>query len=294
VVAQSRTLDPAVTEESETRRVWRKALRNRSAVVGGAICLFLILVAISAPLLAPYHPTEGHDVANSLRSPSNEFPLGTDNVGRDNLSRIIYGTRISLSVGVVVSLISVTVGSVLGLISGFAGGKIDAFLNGAATIFMAFPSLLFAIAVMAAVGPSIFNVFWTLGLVNWPTVYRLVRGETISLRETDFVEAARALGSSPLRIVFRHILPNAMGPVIVVGTLGMAGAILAEATLSFLGLGVQPPTPAWGSMLAMGRDFVFQAWWMLVFPALAIFLTVLGINLLGDGLRDVLDPRLRK
>lgn len=283
----------AVAELSEGRRIWRRLLRNRAAVVGGLIYLLMVLVAVAAPMLAPYHPTEGHDVANALTPPGQKFLLGTDNVGRDNLSRLIYGARVSLAVGVVVQLITVTVGTVLGLISGFASGKTDDFVNGIATIIMAFPSLLFAIAVMAAVGPSIFNVFWALGLVNWPTVFRLVRGETLALREREFVEASRAVGSPSLRTVFRHILPNAMGPIIVVATLGMANAILAEATLSFLGLGVQPPTPAWGSMLSFGRDFVFQAWWMSVFPALAIFVTILGLNLLGDGLRDVLDPRLR-
>lgn len=284
---------PAAPAMGEGRRIWRRLLRNRAAVAGGLIYLAMVVVAVAAPALAPYHPTEGHDVANALLPPSPRFLLGTDNVGRDNLSRLIYGARVSLAVGAVVQLLAVTIGTGLGLISGYCGGKVDDLLNGLASVTMALPSLIFAIAVVAAVGPSLFNVFWALGLVNWPTVYRLVRGETLALRERDFVEASRAVGSPALRTVCRHILPNAAGPIIVVATLGMANAILSEATLSFLGLGVQPPTPAWGSMLAFGRDFVFQAWWMSVFPAVAIFLTILGLNLLGDGLRDVLDPRLR-
>jgi len=270
-----------------------RLVRHPSAAFGGAVCVVIVLVALLAERLAPFHPFEGYQLKDSLLEPAAPYLLGTDNVGRDILSRVIHGSRVSLSVGIVVQCISLTIGTLLGLLSGYFGGKIDDIVSAITTVFMACPGLLLAIVVMAVLGPSIYNVFLALGLVTWPTVYRLVRGETLSLKERDFTLAARAIGAPHLRLMLHHILPNAAGPIIVVGTLGLAGAILAEASLSFLGLGVQPPIPSWGSMLAQGRDFIHQAWWMTVFPGLAIFMTVLGLNLLGDGLRDALDPRLR-
>jgi peptide/nickel transport system permease protein len=271
----------------------RRIRRHPSAVVGGAVFLVMVAVALLADLLAPYHPYQDYTVSDSLIQPGARFLLGTDDVGRDILSRILHGSRVSLTVGLVVQAISITVGTVLGLLAGYFGRRVDDVISAVTTIMLAFPSLLFAIVVMAVIGPSIFNVFLALGLVNWPIVCRLVRGEVLSLKEREFVLAARAVGAPDLRTMLRHILPNCAGPIIVVATLGMASAILAEASLSFLGLGVQPPTPSWGSMLAQGRDFIHQAWWMTTFPGLAIFVTILGLNLLGDGLRDVLDPRLR-
>jgi peptide/nickel transport system permease protein len=272
----------------------RKLLvRHPSALAGGSIFLVMVLVALLAERLAPFHPFEGYQLKDSLLEPGAPYLLGTDNVGRDILSRVIHGSRVSLSVGIVVQCVSLTIGTTLGLLSGYLGGKVDDVVSAITTVIMAFPGLLFAIVVMAVLGPSIYNVFLALGLVTWPTVYRLVRSESLSLKEREFALAARAIGASNVRIMLRHILPNAAGPIIVVGTLGLAGAILAEASLSFLGLGVQPPIPSWGSMLAQGRDFIHQAWWMTVFPGSAIFLTIVGLNLLGDGLRDVLDPRLR-
>ena len=271
----------------------RRLLRHPSALVGGGIFVFMVVVAILADVLAPFHPYEGYKLKDGLLEPGWPFLLGTDDVGRDILSRMIYGSRISLTVGLVVQAVSISIGTTLGLLSGYFGGKVDDVISAITTVMMAFPSLLFAIVVMAVLGPSIFNVFLALGLVNWPAVCRLVRGEVLSLKEREFVLAARAIGAPSLRTMLRHVLPNCAGPIIVVATLGLASAILAEASLSFLGLGVQPPTPSWGSMLAQGRDFISQAWWITAFPGAAIFVTILGLNLLGDGLRDILDPRLR-
>ena len=275
------------------RELARRLRRHPSALVGGGILLVMVLIALLADVLAPFHPYEGYQLKDSLREPGAPFYLGTDDVGRDILSRILHGSRISLTVGIVVQTISITIGTTLGLLAGYVGRSADDLISAVTTVMMAFPSLLFAIVVMAVLGPNIFNIFLALGLVNWPVVCRLVRGEVLSLKEREFVLAARAVGSPGHRTMLHHILPNCAGPIIVVATLGLASAILAEASLSFLGLGVQPPTPSWGSMLAQGRDFIHSAWWMTTFPGVAIFVTILGLNLLGDGLRDVLDPRLR-
>jgi ABC-type dipeptide/oligopeptide/nickel transport system permease subunit len=291
-VAQGVPVVERVSAHRANALLWRLR-RHPSAMVGGTIFVFMALVAVFAGWLAPYHPYEGYTVRDSLTEPGARFLLGTDDVGRDILSRIIYGSRVSLTVGIVVQVISITIGTTLGLISGYFGRKVDDVISAVTTVMMAFPSLLFAIVVMAVIGPSIFNVFIALGLVTWPAVSRLVRGEVLSLKEREFILAAHTIGAPNLRTMLRHILPNCAGPIIVVATLGMASAILAEASLSFLGLGVQPPTPSWGSMLAQGRDFIHQAWWMTTFPGAAIFVTILGLNLLGDGLRDALDPRLR-
>ncbi|HYU20462.1 MAG TPA: ABC transporter permease [Chloroflexota bacterium] len=291
IVAPARPAERVAIQAAQEMR--RRLLRHPSALAGGAIFVFMVVVAVLADYLAPFHPYEGYTVRNSLHPPGSPFWLGTDDVGRDILSRMIHGARISLTVGLVVQTISITIGTTLGLIAGYFGRAIDDLVSAVTTVFMAFPSLLFAIVVMAVIGPSIFNVFLALGVVTWPAVCRLVRGEVLSLKEREFVLAAHAIGAPAARTMLRHLLPNCAGPIIVVATLGMAGAILAEASLSFLGLGVQPPTPSWGSMLAQGRDFMDQAWWMTTFPGAAIFVTILGLNLLGDGLRDVLDPRLR-
>jgi ABC-type dipeptide/oligopeptide/nickel transport system permease subunit len=273
--------------------MWRRFARNRGAVAGAIITLVMASLAVFAPVLSPHDPVNSN-LTDALRPPCREYPLGTDTLGRDVLTRILYGGRISLTVGLVVQGVSVTLGTLIGLVSGFAGGRVDDVLNGLTNAVYAFPSLLFAIAVLAVLGPGLYNVFVALGLVGWATVARLVRGEVLSLKNREFVEAARAAGAAAGRVLFRHILPNCMGPVVVVGTLGVASAILSEATLSFLGLGAQPPTPSWGSMLSRGREYVWSAPWLTVFPGLAILITILGLNLLGDGLRDILDPRLRQ
>jgi ABC-type dipeptide/oligopeptide/nickel transport system permease subunit len=262
--------------------------------VAGAVIIFLFLmVALAAPVLAPYAPYGEMTIEESLLPPGRQHLLGTDSLGRDVLSRIIYGARVSLAVGVVVELISLGVGVPLGLIAGYFGGVADDMISGLMNLLFAFPGLLLAIAIMAVLGPSLFNVFLALGLVGWPPVARVVRGETLAYKEREFVEASKAAGGSSLRVLVRHILPNCTGPLIVLATLGAADAILSEASLSFLGLGVQPPIPSWGAMLSRGRDYIYTAPWLTVSPGIAIFVTILGLNLFGDALRDALDPRLR-
>ncbi len=285
---------PRIDAASPRRLIWRRLRLNRSAFIGMVIVGALVAVAASAPWVAPHNPIQT-DLTRALLPPgSSGFLLGTDNLGRDVLSRIIWGSRISLTVGLAVQGSTLIIGTFLGLLSGFYGGRVDDGISSLTSIMFAFPRFLFALTIMAVLGTSLYNVFIALGVVGWPTVCRLVRGETLSLRAKDFVEAARASGAADLRIMMRHILPNTLGPIIVVATLGVAGAILAEASLSFLGLGVQPPTPSWGSMLSRGRAYVWTAPWLTFFPGLAISAAVLGLNLLGDGLRDALDPRLHQ
>ena len=270
----------------------KRILRNKSVLIGGVIVLFFIILAVFAPIISPYSPTDA-DLMRSLEPPQKNFLFGTDVQGRDILSRIIYRSRISLSVGLIVQGISLTIGITMGLFSGYYGGLIDDIISSLMNIMFSFPSLLFAIAIMAVLGPSLYNIFLALGIINWPTIARLVRGETLSLKKRDFIEASKALGTPSIIIIFKHILPNCLAPIIVVSTLGIADAILTEATLSFLGLGIQPPTPSWGSMLSRGREYIWSAPHLVIFPGLAILITVLGFNLLGDGLRDVLDPKLK-
>lgn len=272
--------------------VWRRLRRRRGAVAGGTILLLLALVALLAPLVAPHSPTLGK-IADTFTPPGRRFLFGTDHAGRDVLSRIIFGARISLTVGLVVQSIALVAGTAFGLLAGYYGGRVDDVVSGVTVTLQAFPGILLAIAVVAVLGPGIYNVYLALGLVAWPSIARLVRAQTLALKEQQFVESARAVGASGPRILRRHILPNCMGPLIVIVTLGVAGAILSEAALSFLGLGVQRPSPAWGLMLADGRARMATAPWLTIFPGLAIFVTVLSLNMLGDGLRDVLDPRLR-
>ncbi|MDR7481503.1 MAG: ABC transporter permease [Armatimonadota bacterium] len=273
--------------------LWRRLRRTRSAAIGAVVVGILALAAVAAPWLAPHDPIR-NDLSRTLAPPGAPgHLLGTDNLGRDILSRIIFGSRISLTVGLVVQSAAVGIGTVLGLLAGYYGGWLDDGVSGLTNIMFAFPRFLFALAIMAVLGASLYNVFIALGVVGWPTICRLVRGEVLALKAEDFVEAARANGASDVRIMVRHILPNTLGPIIVAATLGVAGAILAEASLSFLGLGAQPPAPSWGSMLSRGRAYIWSAPWMTFFPGLAIFVAILGLNLLGDGLRDVLDPRIR-
>lgn len=251
------------------------------------------MVTVFASWIAPFDPVRDADLDNYLRPPGGLFVLGTDTFGRDVFSRIIHGTRVSLGVGVVVQASALTVGMALGLLSGFYGGWTDNIIMRMAEVIFAFPGLLFAIAIMAVIGPSLYNVFLALGLVSWTSLARVIRGAVLSIKQQEYIEAARVLGASNSRILFRHVLPNTVAPAIILVTLGIGGAILAEASLSFLGLGAQPPTPSWGSMLSTGRDYLLQAPWLSIYPGLAIFITVMGFNLLGDGLRDLLDPRMQ-
>ncbi|WP_404980691.1 ABC transporter permease [Carboxydichorda subterranea] len=268
-------------------------MRQPGPLLGALVLAAVAGMAVLAPVLTPYSPTR-NDLVHSLEPPSGAHPMGTDLLGRDVLTRILYGARLSISLGLTVQAVSVALGTALGLLAGYYGRWVDDVVTAVTTVVQAFPGLLFAIAVMAVLGPSVTNVLVALALVGWPTVSRLVRGETLAIKEQLYVEGARAAGAPDVHILLRHVLPNCAGPIIVVATLGLGGTILAEATLSFLGLGVQPPAPSWGSMLADARDRIWDAPWLMLYPGLAIFVTILALNLLGDGLRDVLDPRLRE
>lgn len=286
-------------QREELTEFWRRYRKNRLAVIGAGVVLVIVLVGLLAPLLAPHDPA-AVNFFGRLQPPawqeggSWDHPLGTDHLGRDIFSRLLYGTRVSLAVGAVVIFISTTLGVLLGLISGYYGGRVDTVIQRFADILLSFPYLILAIGLMAVMGPGFGNMIAALVYRGWVTPARVVRGEVLSAKEQEYVEAARAVGAGNGHIMWREILPNALSSAIVVASLGVATVILMEASLSFLGLGVQPPTPAWGSMVAEGRDYIFQAWWIATFPGLAILVTVLGVNLMGEGLRDALDPRLRE
>jgi len=271
---------------------WVRLWRNRLAISGLALVLGLFAVALLARWLAPYDP-DFIDLKQVLMPPSPAHLLGTDTLGRDVLSRIIFGARVSLLVGVVAVGISTLIGVLVGALAGYYGGVLDQILMRLVDLMLCFPTIFLILAVIAVLGPSIWNIMAVIGLTSWMGVARLVRAEFLSLREREFVVAARALGASDARLIWRHLLPNALTPVMVSATLGVAGAILVESSLSFLGLGVQPPTPSWGNMLTMGKDNIEIAWWLSVFPGLAILVTVMSYNLLGEGIREAIDPRLR-
>ncbi len=273
------------------RVVGKRFSKNRLSVIGMAVVLCLMTVSLLAPFIAPYDPTT-IDVYNVLSSPSRTHFLGTDELGRDLFSRIIWGSRVSLKVGIVAVGIAIVIGIIIGSVSGFYGGKVDAVLMRFVDIMLAFPTFFLILAVIAILEPSIFTIMAVIGVTSWMEVARLVRAEFLTLKERDFVDAARAIGVSNKRLIFRHILPNALSPVLVSATFGVAGAILVESGLSFLGLGVQPPDPSWGNILTSGKDNIEVAWWLSVYPGLAILITVLSYNLVGEGLRDALDPRL--
>ena len=261
--------------------------------VGGlALIMTMFLIAAFASFLSPYAPGKT-EVSLKLKPPSLQHYLGTDQLGRDVFSRMLWGSRISLSVGFVAVTISILIGILIGALAGYYGGWVDTFLMRFVDTMLCFPSFFLILAVVALLGPSIFNIMVVIGITSWMGTSRFVRAEFLSLRERDFTQAARALGVKDSRIIFRHILPNALAPVFVTATLSVASAILIEAGLSFLGFGVQPPAPSWGNILTEGRTYIFDAWWLTVFPGLAILITVLSFNLLGEGLRDALDPRLR-
>lgn len=272
----------------------QKILRRKNLVVGGAVVLFVSLVAIFAPLLAPYHPVDDANLMNAEQPPGATFWCGTDSQGRDILSRIIFGSRVSLSIGLVTQLINTLIGILLGMTAGFFGRWWDDLVMGLTNIMLSIPPMIFALAVMALLGPGFMNVFIALGLTNWAYSCRITRSQVLAARSMNYVTAARALGYGRIRIMFTQILPNVIGPILVVATLGVAYAILLEAALSFLGLGIQPPTPSWGGMLATARDQFFTTPWISIFPGVAIFVTVLGLNLFGDGLRDILDPHVTR
>jgi ABC-type dipeptide/oligopeptide/nickel transport system permease subunit len=265
---------------------------DKRAWFGGGVIALLVLLAIAAPIFARRDPF-GIDLVNSLQPPSFSHWFGTDIQGRDVWARLVYGARVSLSVGIVSQGIALTLGIILGLLAGYYGRWVDELVMRLADVTLAFPTLLLLIALVAALQPSLTVVFITIGVVGWAGMARLVRGQVLVVRELEFVQAERALGAGDIRILSRHILPSVIAPVVIAGTLGVAGAIMAESSLSFLGLGVQPPTPSWGSMIADGRDLyqLRHAPWTSVFPGLAIGAAVLGFNLLGDALRDAIDPR---
>ena len=272
---------------------WEMFYKNKLMLTGSGIVLLFFLISLLAPWLAPYDFGQ-IDLTNVLASPSASHLFGTDQLGRDVLSRMIWGARISLKVGFAATGVAIIIGTILGAVSGYYGGWIDAAIMRFVDIMLCFPTFFLILAVIAFLEPSIWNIMIIIGLTGWMGVTRLVRADFITLKERDFVQAAKAIGASDLRIIFLHILPNAMASILVAATLGIAGAILTESALSFLGIGVQPPTPSWGNILTAGKDNIDIAWWLSLYPGLAILITVVGYNLLGEGIRDSLDPRLKK
>jgi peptide/nickel transport system permease protein len=275
------------------RAFWRAFSRNRLAVVGGAVVAVLFVLAVLAPLLAPWDPN-APDTRKILIGPSAKHPLGTDQLGRDVLSRMLHGARVSLAVGFVSMGIAALIGILLGAAAGFHGGVIDALIMRLVDLVLVFPRFFLLLAVLAFVRPSIWMIMVVIGLTGWMGVARLVRAEFLSLKEREFVIWSQSIGATAFRIIWRHILPNAMAPVMVAMTLGIPAAIITESGLSFLGLGVQPPYATWGNILSEGKDAIEIAWWLSMYPGLAILVTVLSYNLLGEGIRDALDPRLRQ
>jgi peptide/nickel transport system permease protein len=275
------------------RGFWRAFRRNKLALIGGVVVVILVALALLAPGIAPWDPNRP-DVRKILDAPSKAHPLGTDQLGRDVLSRMLYGARVSLAVGFVSVGIATMIGIALGAAAGYHGGTIDALVMRLVDLMLVFPRLFLLLAVLAFLRPSIWTIMAVIGLTGWMSVARLVRAEFLSLKEREFVLWSQSIGASSFRTIWRHILPNAIGPVLVAMTLGIPAAILTESGLSFLGLGVQPPHATWGNILNEGKDAIELAWWLSLYPGFAILLTVLSYNLLGEGIRDALDPRLRR
>lgn len=278
---------------NDKRNILKEAGNNRMAAIGGAIVILLVLIAISASLLSPHDPFE-QKLENRLLNPCFEYPFGTDDLGRCIFSRLIFGTRYSLAIGVVVVGITASVGTTLGIVSGYSRGIIDETLMRIVDIVLAFPGIILALVIAGILGPSFLNVVIAISLTHWPAYTRLVRGITLSLREKEFIEGARALRASNIYIMRRHILPNCINPIIVLATLDIAHAIIFATGLSFLGLGIQPPTPEWGSMLKAGIPYFRISPHLTFFPGTAIMVTVMAFNFLGDGLRDVIDPKINE
>ena len=274
------------------RDAWNRLKKNKMAIASFFLLVIIALIAVFAPLIAPYDPYT-QDLSRINEPPSSDHWFGTDDVGRDLFSRVVYGTRISMLVGVVCEAICVPIGVILGALAGYFGGWVDAVISRIIEIFASFPTILFAIAVMFILGPGIMNIFIAIGVIGWTGLARMIRGQIMQLKEKEFVEAARASGASNMKIIFRHLIPNCLSTIIVVITLDIPGDIMLESTLSFVGLGVQPPDPSWGSMISEGRNFIRQNVWYSYFPGLAIMLVVLAFNTLGDGVRDALDPKLK-
>jgi oligopeptide transport system permease protein len=274
------------------RDAWRRLLRNKLAVAGGLTVIGLCLVAIFAPVLAPYPYTKAN-FGKIYEFPSREFPLGTDQLGRDVLSRMIYGARVSMLVGLGAQVIVVLIGVPIGLISGYLGGRVDLFLTRFVDVMYAFPQLLFVILVMSMLGAGLMNIFIAIGFTGWVGIARQTRAQVLSIKETEFVEGARALGAGFVRQITRHILPSALTPIVVSVTFGIPQAIFTEAALSFIGVGINPPTPSWGQMVGENQQFLRSYWYLCVFPSIAIAVTMLSFTFFGDGVRDALDPKMK-
>jgi len=279
--------------ESEWNRSLRKIRKNRLALFGFFIVGLLVFMAVFAPLIAPYSPTK-MSLRDRLSPPGVSHLFGTDDAGRDILSRVIYGSRITLRICLLVVGLTLGIGTLLGVLSGYIGGWIDEMIMRLTDVFLAFPALILAMAIAAALGPSLENAIIAMVVIWWPRYARVARGQVLAIREIDYVTSARALGASSFRIMLYHILPNCTSPIVVQATLDLGEVVLTAATLSFIGFGAQPPVPEWGAMISVGRNFIRDYWWYPTFPGLAILLTVMGFNLLGDAVRDVLDPRLRR
>lgn len=296
-IPESVSSDPTASPGPRGRRprwldVVLRLRRSQGAVLGGVLLAVFGLLALAAPILAPYNPLSLNP-ADRMMPPGTRHLLGTDEFGRDLLTRVLFGARISLRTGLVAVSLAIAIGVPLGLVSGFYGGAVDRLLMRLVDLMLTFPGILLALVIVAILGPSLMNAMLAVGISASPTYARVVRSSVLAAKPQAYVEAAQAIGCLNRRIMFRHILPNTVAPIIVLGTLGVAGAIIAAAALSFLGLGAQPPEPEWGALLSEGRNYLLDAWWIATFPGLAIMVTVLAINLLGDGLRDVLDPRLK-
>ena len=289
-------LSPVVVHEEKVigpwKEAWRTFKKNKSAMVGFGIVIFFIILAIVGPYIAP-QGIDDQNLSIRLQAPSSDFWFGTDDLGRDVLSRILHGAQLSLTVGLTAVLMSAVVGSFLGIIAGYYGRWIDTIISRVFDIMLAFPSILLAIAIVSILGPSLRNALIAIAIINIPNFGRLIRSRVLSIKEEEYIHAAKAIGMKNSRILWRHILPNSMTPIIVQGTLAIATAIIEAAALGFLGLGAEQSTPEWGKMLADSRMFLLNAPWAMIFPGLAIMLTVIGFNLLGDGLRDALDPRMK-
>ena len=289
-------LSPVVVHEEKVvgpwKEAWRTFKKNKSAMVGLGIVVFFIMLAVVGPFIAP-QGTDDQNLSIRLQAPSSEFWFGTDDLGRDVLSRILHGAQLSLTVGLTAVLMSAVIGSFLGIIAGFYGKWVDTIISRIFDIMLAFPSILLAIAIVSILGPSLRNALIAIAIINIPNFGRLIRSRVLTIKEEEYIHAAKAIGMKNSRILWRHILPNSMTPILVQGTLAIATAIIEAAALGFLGLGAEQSVPEWGKMLADSRMFLLNAPWAMVFPGLAIMLTVIGFNLLGDGLRDALDPKMK-